>query len=458
MTGFETTKFSPSENSSAFDLSSPSIQIRKVSSEEDTFQTLTPKELVEQNVRIKKNETIKLDHIFLDKDIIDEDHAIELGKSINKDQTKDGRGQLVPILVRAVIDNDEIFYDVIDGFHRTYGSIKENLKEIDAIVVYGCSEQELFDLRILAANSVKSVQFARLAQWINSSFETTEFSKKIDVCQAFALAINDSERSYIANFSQEEILSLKNWINQKASIWQRTPSSIYQDLRIISMSNPELVKKVRTVKGGYVGSQVITREKLKLVSERFPGEKNYSLQETILKYVNDHKLQKQQILNILDQIEINYSLNMSKSQTLNLIKKIHIPKNQEKTNKSEKKKKSTKTSNTLSVSKPEEINNQESLHSLRVIISEQKDELDRLKAENNELKQSTTIKDAIKYFCSWLNKPEYHLSDFEKKLIYNFLYTRENIFGKINSSNYVKIKEYLISAITKKITTEADKN
>lgn len=189
---------------------------------------------MEQNIRTKCDEIIPISSIYIEKAIIDESHAEELGKSMTSD-----RGQISPITVRARLENGSIKYDITDGFHRTLGAKKKGFSEIKAVVVYGCDDEEMYDLRILAVNSVQSIQFARLIQWIQLCFENSPFANiGITVSQAFAIASNDSERSYSAKLSAEETKELKDWVKEKAEIWGKPIVSIYQDLRIANISDP----------------------------------------------------------------------------------------------------------------------------------------------------------------------------------------------------------------------------
>lgn len=408
------------------------------------ISNLTPKELIEQNIRTELSEDINIGKIHLDRAIVDDPHANELGKSMKQD-----RGQLTPILVRARLVKEEIEYDIIDGFHRTLGGIREGFYSIKATVIYGCNDQEMYDLRILAANSVKSVQFARLAEWIKCSYNTTDFSNKLGVCQAFALTVNDSERCNTTNLMSEEIKEIKQWVNEKSEFWRKTPASIYQDLLIISEANPDLVKKVRTASGGKERAKLLTKDKLKQVVDRFPGKENYQLQKIIIDYANKNKLQRIQIKDILDNLENSTNIHGSTDeQILNIIKNTRF----EEPVKTEKTKHERKNNK-----KPD----------LNIDLQKITDELEQTKIElfkkdkeikdlEEKINNNPSFQEAIKSLSNWVDNTKYSLSENEKKAIRYFLYNpdaKTNVFNFKNNS-YTSIEKLIMSAILKKITID----
>jgi hypothetical protein len=165
------------------------------------------------------------------------------------------RGQLSPLTVRARLEGDRIVYDIIDGFHRSAALqviAKEDGKDIfaKAVVVYGCSDEELFDLRILAVNSVKSVSFSRLVEWMQGAFSKTKWAEKgISLSQAFSLATQDSSGIHF-KLSADEVGELKRWAFQKAKKWGKNPASLCTDLRMVEHADPDLIKRVRVGGGG----------------------------------------------------------------------------------------------------------------------------------------------------------------------------------------------------------------
>jgi len=80
---------------------------------EISIDKLSPREIIDRNLRVEREEIISIDDVLTDVSIVDEYHAERLGESMSQD-----RGQLTPILVRARLEDNGggIFYDVMDGF------------------------------------------------------------------------------------------------------------------------------------------------------------------------------------------------------------------------------------------------------------------------------------------------------------------------------------------------------
>lgn len=250
------------------------------------YSKYTDLELVKNNIETERLQTISLDRVLTEASIIDISHVKDLADSM-----AGKRGQLSSIVVRAREEDGQIVYDIIDGFHRSAGKKMMGEKEIDAKVVYGCSDEELFDLRILAASSVKSVQFPRVAEWITKLYATTGWAEKgLSVAQAFNLALNDSERSRVANLTTIEVKEIKAWAKAKSEIWGRSLSNVHQILRIVEDADPELVKQVRYQGGGKDRKRAITPQRLQAVVNTFPGRSNFPVQRVLLDYVAENRL------------------------------------------------------------------------------------------------------------------------------------------------------------------------
>lgn len=247
--------------------------------EAENFNKLTSKELLRANVYVERQEKISVNDVVDEYDLIDPSHAENLAKSM-----MGKRGQITPINVRARLDGDKIVYDLIDGFHRHAGkkiiqSKTGELQPMHAIVLYGCNDEELFDLRILAVNSVKKVKFARMAIWMIRSLEETTWqnkgikkhidSKEITLSQIFTLAQNNSSGKKFG-LSESEANELKKWAKEKASLWRKSLPSLMQDMRTVELSAPDLVQRVR--QGGGGGRGILTAARLKAIADNLPSE------------------------------------------------------------------------------------------------------------------------------------------------------------------------------------------
>jgi len=350
------------------------------------------------------------------------------------------RGQISRITVRARLDNGLIKYDIIDGFHRTLGAVKKGFSEIKAVVIYGCNDEELYDLRILAVNSVKSIQFSRLIQWIQLSFENSPFANLgINVSQAFAIASNDSEKSSVAKLSPEKTRELKEWVKEKAEIWQRPIASIYQDLRIANISDPTLANEVRSVSGGSSGSRYTTREKLRRVSERFPGQENWVLQRAIIHFANEHQLQTKQIDAIISYFEKHSSLDISDEEQLKAIIKKEYP-------------------HMFLLRKGSVTTQTDKIFSGKESTADESNSpgSDGINQQLEELLNADMPKKIRDYLCRWTRDPQHHLSKEEAYILQTFLYNPSvNVFQRIKERG-IKISQndiesLILSAIRKKI-------
>ncbi|OGD84616.1 hypothetical protein A2165_02220 [Candidatus Curtissbacteria bacterium RBG_13_40_7] len=263
--------------------------------------SLPPLELLRTHERFQRDETIPLASISLDLSIVDDSHANELGDSMTM---AGGRKQISRIVVRAREEEGEILYDIIDGFHRVEGARRRNMDMINAVVMYGCDDAEMFDLRILAASSVKSVQYARIAEWMTRAFELTPWKRKgLTVVQAFSLAVTNRETTY-KGLSPEELKDLKDWVKEKCEDrWGRNIASTYAILRVVANADPNLVAQVRPSGGGakdHAGR--ITPARLAAVALTMPG--NYEAQNAVLQYAVDKRLSAIETENLAKQVAL----------------------------------------------------------------------------------------------------------------------------------------------------------
>lgn len=261
--------------------------------------SLSPRDIIQRGLEVERLETIQIAGILSEHAIIDVEHAADLGASM-----KQKRKQITPIAVRAREEEGRVVYDILDGFHRTEGKRMTGETDINATVIYGCSDEEMYDLRILAASSVRSVQFARIAHWMTMSYEETPWAKTgLTVAQAFGIAVNDVSRSYNAKLDKNEIEQLKEWAKAKCARWRQALSSAYQILKTVAIADPDLVQKVRTATGGHSGKTEITQGKLSYVANAFPGEEFYPTQRVILEYGLEQRLEKDKVAIIVDALK-----------------------------------------------------------------------------------------------------------------------------------------------------------
>ncbi len=288
--------------------------------EQSNYSSRSPQELIRAKIETERLETIPLAHVKTEHALVDESHAKDLGNSM-----KQKRGQISPIVVRARMEDNEVVYDVIDGFHRTEGKKLNGDENINATVVYNCSDEEMFDLRILAASSVRSVQYPRIAQWISRSFDQTPWKEKgLNVAQAFGIAVNDSVKTRGIELNPEEIEDLKEWVQGKTQKWGKSIAGTYQILRVVSNADPDLVKQVRTSGGGKDRNGRITPARLQTVVEQFPGEKNFETQRAVLKVVVEKRLYAEETAQLVRDVQKHIQPGMSESEIYEVANNIVI--------------------------------------------------------------------------------------------------------------------------------------
>ena len=290
------------------------------SSETLDVSTLTPQEIIERGLEIERIEDIDPGLIDFEEGIVDYSHADKLNKSMKKK-----RGQLSPIVVRARVEDGQLRYDVADGFHRAWGAKAAEDPTIRANVMYGCDDEELQDIRILSVSSVKSVQYPRIARWMDQAFSQTKWASKMRVAQAFAITVNDSSRARGIDISEDELAELKDWVNKRCQAWGDKPvASAYQILRTVDMADPELVRQVRNSSGGKDRIAVITPDRLKHVVEAYPDAPNFEVQRIILDEVCARRLSATETKLFVMALKKSFKPWMSSEQLQELLPKIDI--------------------------------------------------------------------------------------------------------------------------------------
>ncbi|HCM37286.1 MAG: hypothetical protein UV61_C0027G0003 [Candidatus Gottesmanbacteria bacterium GW2011_GWB1_43_11] len=213
------------------------------------YANLSPQELLRLEIKTERVEQIALNQIVVDAGITDDQHVTALAESMSGP-----RGQLSSLIVRArTVDQDSINYDVIDGFHRAKALLQLGKSTCVGKVVYGCSDEELFDLRVLAANSVRSVSFSRIATWMQSSFRQTPwYVRGLSLVQICTLQMTGGKGSRLG-LTPEEAKQAQEWIEEKVRRWSRPVSAIFNIARAYEAADPNLIYQVRVGGGGSHG-------------------------------------------------------------------------------------------------------------------------------------------------------------------------------------------------------------
>lgn len=209
----------------------------------------TPLQLVSAEVRGKNNFRIPVNDICLDVVIVDKHHAKLVGNNIYGGDGEIGIGQINPIQVAAFPLDGEVVHLITDGFHRTYEAWHRGRENINAVVMYGLSLREVYNLRILAANW-DGTHYARVAEWLKDAFDLTKWSRfGVNLTQAFSLVVQGNPGTRL-DLETEELDRLKQWVVGISRACRSTPSTILQQLYVVSKADPALVREVRTGGGG----------------------------------------------------------------------------------------------------------------------------------------------------------------------------------------------------------------
>lgn len=283
-----------------------SAELQKIIHEKDTtgYSRYTDAErlaVLETENFFKRTESIPVAAIVLEATIEDKLHSGELASSMALSW-----GQLSPITVRARDITPrgylpQVHFDIIDGFHRLPVFPQIGLTHADAIVLYHISDEELYDLRVLAASSVKSLAYARIAVWMQQSFRKTEWAEKgLSLSQVFGLAVFDTEQSRLG-LTTEETQRAKHWARDKARKWSRPVASIWDIARTAEIAAPDLLKAVRVGGGGaHSKSGELNPARLKAIVSALPGE--HDLQRVVANTVTTLNLNVGDTANLANKI------------------------------------------------------------------------------------------------------------------------------------------------------------
>ena len=257
-------------------------------SEDPRYANFTDYELIVQGIETFRNQRISLNRVSVTGSITDSQHRTQIQVGIQRN------GQQIPIWVRARLDeNDEIAYDIMDGFHRE--AVVRGLGEeyINAKVSFGISDERLYDERILAARSAKSVQFTRTARWMNEVFALSEWSDRgYTVTQIFSLANNKrhaKESGKGLGLSEEEAKRAYDWATTRAKQWEQKISSILTTLIIAEAAAPELVDIVHIGGGGSDGKGVMSPARLQAIA--IPLRDRHDLQIRLSEIILNENIQ-----------------------------------------------------------------------------------------------------------------------------------------------------------------------
>lgn len=255
---------------------------------EEELANASPLELCLLGKFVKRPEEIPIVNIAQEESIVDPTHVQELADSM-----QGVSGQINRVIVGTQLEDGEVKYYIIDGFHRTEAK-RMTSSTVEAEVLYGLSMEDIFNHRVLAVNSVRAVKFARLARWMQQSFNHSEWSKAgLSLSQAFGLTLQNSSGKRLG-ISPKEAIELKEWVREKASSWQGTIGTFYQIIRAVENSFPKIVEQVRTGGGGHgKGQGVLNPTRFMVMVEYLPND--FKQQCFMLRLIKEHDLKKKEV-------------------------------------------------------------------------------------------------------------------------------------------------------------------
>jgi flagellar motility protein MotE (MotC chaperone) len=245
-------------------------------------RTMSVRELLQNNIVCERYEELThLDCIVLEEELIDHHRIDVLKKSM-----QGRRGQIDPVTLRARLADEQVIYDIINGYHRTPAIMAINQENevqrpLKTTVLYGCSDEEMYDLRVIAADNVKSIKFPRMAKWMTLSFQSRKWDNpriailihegNLTLSQVFSQAAQDGSGK-ILKLTEEENGELKTWALNKADLWGKPISSLVADMRLVDEAAPDLVQRVRLGGGGKGERGVLTQARLNAIASNLQGE------------------------------------------------------------------------------------------------------------------------------------------------------------------------------------------
>lgn len=199
---------------------------------------------------------------------VDQAHVEELKSSMIRESARTETGQMSPILV-AEIPGEDKFY-IVDGFHRDGAMSQLGRTEVFATVRPNTTVDELLDLRLLTANTQKSVAFARVVEWIGDAWSKTPWADTITAAQAFGLNAQSMTGRRLG-LTPEETAEVRAWVLDKSEKWRMTPASMRLSLVTAENTDPQLVKDARPRASSRGELAALTPQHLGVLSDVLPG-------------------------------------------------------------------------------------------------------------------------------------------------------------------------------------------
>ena len=249
------------------------------------LEDVPAEELLIREIRISRIEQIPSNLIENDGVILDTELVDKLVEKMLAEENS-----LEEIVVRAIFNEEgKIIYQIAAGSHTAYAlSLVEERTGMKMTcpvrVIYGATDEELYDHRIIAAVDIKSVRFANMVVSIRASFLSRTWQSEninrrvangqLDVSQALTLVYNNSSGE-ILKLNESERQELVDWVKSKVVLWGVSFSTITTELRIAKKIAPDLIVRVRQDnkrRKGRNNEGLLSPFKLEVLAKYFPGD------------------------------------------------------------------------------------------------------------------------------------------------------------------------------------------
>ncbi len=276
------------------------------------------KELAQTGESLIKEERVPVDEIRKE-EVINEAHALAMGQTIMHGQW----GQTQPLLICAFLsaDGTKLVRDTLDGYHRLHGieivCKRDDIKPplIKTNTMFGLTRAEILEQKIMAATAIKSIKFARIANWMQEVWGETPWVELMTVSKAFSLTFSDSSgRNLVGNEEMTETIKL--WIRNMTAKYGGDIGTLAQQLRIVESANPDLVRLVRIGGSFEKGRMSLTLNAFEAIVMKFPGESNWDLQAEIANLAEKESLSNVQLRLLLAELKHKKTLDQNVLKTV----------------------------------------------------------------------------------------------------------------------------------------------
>lgn len=172
---------------------------------------------------MREYKTIPISHLVSDV-AVDPVHVRELADSIKVS------GPINPVLVR------EEDLSLIDGFHRVAAMKELGFGEVDCIIT-PCDNETFWDLRIISASTHKAVTFARVVDWVEECFRSSQLSQRYVSAASLFQQVGTS-----ASSPRGAPRDVVDWVENKAQKWGLAVRTIENWLYTKQKLAPELLE------------------------------------------------------------------------------------------------------------------------------------------------------------------------------------------------------------------------